>query len=112
MPVTFLAIQRVLGYLVMIFSFTMLTPIFISVIFNDGTWIYFAISFFIILGSGATIWFPVRTEERELHSPSKKVAADPAHGFARQVLIGTGAGDTRNRRQASDGGVVQRPPER
>jgi trk system potassium uptake protein TrkH len=66
MPVTFLAIQRVLGYLVMIFSFTMLTPIFISVIFNDGTWIYFAISFFIILGSGATIWFPVRTEEREL----------------------------------------------
>ena len=66
MPVTFLAIQRVLGYLVMIFSLTMLPPIFISVIFKDGTWIYFAISFFIILASGAIIWFPVRAEKREL----------------------------------------------
>jgi trk system potassium uptake protein TrkH len=66
MPVTFLAIQRVLGYLVMLFSLTMLSPIPFSLYFGDGTWTAFAGSFLVILGSGAVIWYPVRDEEREL----------------------------------------------
>ncbi len=66
MPVTLLAIQRVLGFLVMMFSLTMLLPIIVSLIFRDGTWIAFGASFLIILGSGAIIWYPVRDEEREL----------------------------------------------
>ena len=66
MPVTFLAIQRVLGYLVMLFSLTMLSPIPFSLYFGDGTWAAFAGSFLVILGSGAAIWYPVRNEEREL----------------------------------------------
>ena len=66
MPVTFLAIQRVLGYLVMLFSLTMLSPIPFSLYFGDGTWTAFVGSFLVILGSGAVIWYPVRDEEREL----------------------------------------------
>ena len=66
MPVTFLAIQRVLGYLVMLFSLTMLSPIPFSLYYGDGTWTAFAGSFLVILGSGAVIWYPVRDEEREL----------------------------------------------
>jgi len=66
MPVTLLAIQRVLGFLVMIFSLTMLTPIVVSLIFQDGAWVAFAASFLIILGSGTIIWYPVRNERREL----------------------------------------------
>ncbi len=66
MPVTFLAIQRVLGFLLMIFSLTMLVPIGFSLYYADGTWNAFAVSFLIILGSGAMIWFPARNEDREL----------------------------------------------
>ncbi len=66
MPVRFLAIQRVLGFLLMIFSLTMLLPIVASLYFADGTWSAFAASFLIVLGSGAVIWFPVRNEDREL----------------------------------------------
>ncbi len=66
MPVTFLAIQRILGFLLIIFSLTMLPPIVVSVVFADGTWSAFAVSFLIILGSGIVIWFPVRNEDREL----------------------------------------------
>jgi trk system potassium uptake protein TrkH len=66
MPVTFLAIQRVLGFLLMIFSLTMLAPIIVSFIFADGTWSAFAASFLIILGSGVVIWFPARNVDREL----------------------------------------------
>ena len=66
MPVAFPAIQRVLGFLLMIFSVTMLLPIIVSLIFADGTWGAFAASFVIILGSGVVIWLPVRNEDREL----------------------------------------------
>ncbi len=66
MPVTFLAIQRVLGFLLMIFSLTMLAPIIVSFIFADGTWSAFAASFLIVLGSGVVIWFPARNIDREL----------------------------------------------
>jgi len=66
MPVTFLAIQRVLGFLLMIFSLTMLPPVVVSLVFADGTWSAFAGSFLIILGAGAAIWYPVRNEHREL----------------------------------------------
>ena len=66
MPVAFPAIQRVLGLLLMIFSFTMLLPIVFSLYFDDGTWNAFAASFLIILGSGIVIWLPVRHQHHEL----------------------------------------------
>lgn len=60
------AVQRVLGLLLTMFSSTMLIPVLVSLLFSDNAWPAFVGSFFIILGSGLTIWWPVRRENREL----------------------------------------------
>ena len=60
------AVQRVLGLLLTMFSATMLIPIGVSLLFSDGAWSAFAKSFFIILGAGIVLWWPVRNERREL----------------------------------------------
>ncbi len=60
------AVQRVLGLLLTMFSATMLIPIAVSLLFSDGAWSAFAKSFFIILGAGIVLWWPVRNERREL----------------------------------------------
>ena len=44
----------------------MLIPVLVSLIFSDNAWPAFIGSFFIILGSGLVIWWPVRHEKREL----------------------------------------------
>jgi len=48
------------------FSSAMLIPVLVSLIFSDNAWPAFIGSFFIILGSGLVIWWPVRHEKREL----------------------------------------------
>jgi trk system potassium uptake protein TrkH len=48
------------------FSSTMLIPVLVSLLFSDNAWPAFVGSFFIILGSGLAIWWPVRRENREL----------------------------------------------
>ena len=63
---TLSAIQRVLGILLTLFSMTMLPPLVVAVIFGDGSWLAFTTSFFIVLGFGLLIWFPVRDEKRDL----------------------------------------------
>ncbi len=62
----FLAVQRILGLLVMLVSVTMLPPLGVSLYYGDGNWQPFAHAFFALLAVGALIWWPVRSRIREL----------------------------------------------
>jgi trk system potassium uptake protein TrkH len=59
-------VQRVLGVLLTLFSFTMLPPIAVGVLLGDPTWEVFATSFVIILIAGLFLWLPVRTRRQEM----------------------------------------------
>jgi trk system potassium uptake protein TrkH len=59
-------VQRILGLLLMLFSLTMLPPVVVSLIYDDGTWQPFVEAFAIVLGSGLVIWWPSRKVRREL----------------------------------------------
>ena len=59
-------IQRIVGLLLMMFSFTMLTPIIFSFIYNENNWDSFFISFLITVFSGLLIWLPARQAGNEL----------------------------------------------
>jgi len=62
----FSTVQRILGLLLMLFSLTMLPPIFVSVHFEDGNSLPFLHSFIALLIVGALVWWPVRDRVREL----------------------------------------------
>jgi trk system potassium uptake protein TrkH len=55
----FASIQRMLGLLLMIFSTTMLPPVAVSYIYDDGTALPFLSGFAIILVAGFLFWLPV-----------------------------------------------------
>ncbi len=57
---------RILGLLLMMFSATMLLPVFVSVYYNDQTWLPFVESFALTLLAGLVFWFPVRRRRKEL----------------------------------------------
>jgi trk system potassium uptake protein TrkH len=59
-------VQRILGLLLMMFSLTMLPPIFFSVLYADGAWLPFIEGFALTLAAGLVCWLPVRRERREL----------------------------------------------
>ena len=59
-------VQRILGLLLMMFSLTMLPPIFFSVLYADGAWLTFVEGFALTLAAGVVCWLPVRRERREL----------------------------------------------
>ncbi|MEQ8204684.1 MAG: TrkH family potassium uptake protein [Woeseia sp.] len=59
-------VQRILGLLLMLFSFTMLPPVVVSFIFREASWLPFIQGFALTLVSGIIIWFPVRGERKEL----------------------------------------------
>ena len=59
-------IQRIVGLLLMIFSITMLPPIIISLLFEDGIWASFLFGFILTIFSGLIIWLPVRHSGNEL----------------------------------------------
>lgn len=61
-----LVIQRVLGLLLMIFSLSMLPPIGVSLLYQDGVLYPFLLSMGITIVSGFAIWYPVRHIRREL----------------------------------------------
>lgn len=61
-----LVVQRVLGLLLMVFSLTMLPPIFFSVGFTDGAWLAFLQAFALTFAAGVVIWLPVRSVRREM----------------------------------------------
>jgi trk system potassium uptake protein TrkH len=60
------AVQRILGVLLMVFSFTMLPPALMSAIVADGAVIPFLAAFAVVLSAGALLWLPVRHTRRDL----------------------------------------------
>ncbi len=61
-----LVIQRVLGLLLMIFSLSMVPPILVSQLYEDGAAFPFMLSMSITITSGFVIWYPVRRIRKEL----------------------------------------------
>ena len=62
----FVAVQKVLGLLLMLFSVTMLPPAFVALLYGDGAGMPFVDAFAVILGIGALIWLPVARSSQEL----------------------------------------------
>lgn len=64
----FRVVLRILGILLMLFSFTMLPPVAVSYIYDDGNAVPFLIAFSIILATGFLIWAPVYRVRNELRT--------------------------------------------
>lgn len=62
----FTVIQRIMGLLLVMFSFTMLPSLVAAYLYADGALSAFAWSYGITLVSGALLWLPVRRENKEL----------------------------------------------
>lgn len=62
----FVAVQQILGLLLMIFSASMLPPIAVAFIYGDGDSLPFAYAFAAILGLGLLVWLPVARRRAEL----------------------------------------------
>jgi trk system potassium uptake protein TrkH len=62
----FFVIQRITGLLLVLFSITMMPPIIISIISNDGTFLPFSIALATLLLIGTLLWFPARLHRKEL----------------------------------------------
>ncbi len=62
----FFVIQRIIGFLLMVFSFTMVPPMLVSVIYLDGGFEPFFYTFAITLITGISIWLPVKRNKQEL----------------------------------------------
>jgi trk system potassium uptake protein TrkH len=63
---SFAAVQRILGLLLMVFSFSLLPPFLVSLIARDGAVIAFTSAFALTFGLGIISWLPVRRLRREL----------------------------------------------
>jgi len=59
-------VQRILGLLLMLFSFSMLPPVLVSWYFNDGAMAAFVYGFAVTFGVGTLVWLPVRDQIEEL----------------------------------------------
>lgn len=57
-------IQWVMGVLLMIFSATMLPPMLVSIIYDDGALHAFVKAMLVLLGAGLLVWLPVRRSSR------------------------------------------------
>ncbi|MEW6166121.1 MAG: TrkH family potassium uptake protein [Pseudomonadota bacterium] len=62
----FAAVQRVMGLLLMLFSTSMLPPLAISVLRDEGVTRAFADGLAVTLVTGAIVWWPVRRVDAEL----------------------------------------------
>ena len=62
----FAAVQQVLGLLLMVFSLSMLPPLAVSWLYDDGAARAFLQGLWITLATGAAIWWPVRRGRAEL----------------------------------------------
>lgn len=62
------AVQQILGLLLMLFSLTMLPPVFVSAWYQDGSAPAFVSGFLVTLLIGLAIWVPVRRADRELRT--------------------------------------------
>ena len=61
-------ISRILGILLMLFSITMLFPILVSIIYQDGTESAFFIAFAITVATGLLCWLPASKPQQELRT--------------------------------------------
>lgn len=61
-------VQRVLGLLLMLFSLSMLPPVFVSAWYHDGSAPAFVLGFLVTLLAGTVVWAPVRHVSRDLRS--------------------------------------------
>ncbi|WP_136254054.1 TrkH family potassium uptake protein [Onishia niordana] len=61
-------ILRILGLLLMLFSLTLLPPVLISLIFDDGVWSSFVIAMAITVSTGALLYWPNRNARKELRT--------------------------------------------
>lgn len=61
-----LVIQRILGLLLVIFSFTMLPPVLVGWVYNDVSVSPFIKAFFLVFIVGVLLWLPVRKKKKEL----------------------------------------------
>jgi trk/ktr system potassium uptake protein len=62
----FAVVQRILGILMLVFSLTMLPPLLVSLLYQDGATLAFFVGFSGIFVIGAMCWYPVRAQKREL----------------------------------------------
>ncbi len=60
MPVQLRVVQRVVGILLALFSITMLTPVLVGLIYQDGAIVPFLGAFLTTLVTGVLLYFPVR----------------------------------------------------
>ncbi len=60
------AIQRILGLLLMLFSFTMLPPILVALIYDEATILPFFSAFCLTFAIGLVFWVPVRNYRADL----------------------------------------------
>jgi len=60
------AIQRIVGLLLMVFSFNMLPPVLVGLWFGDGAIVPFLDAFLATLFLGAVLWWPVRRVKKEV----------------------------------------------
>lgn len=60
------AIQRILGLLLMIFSFSMLPSLVVSAIYQDSHYSPFLLAFTVTLLTGFVLWIPVQRNRRDL----------------------------------------------
>ena len=60
MPVQFKVVQRVVGFLLSLFSVTMLTPVGIALLYRDGAALPFLGAFAATLVTGLVMYLPVR----------------------------------------------------
>jgi trk system potassium uptake protein TrkH len=61
-------VQQILGLLMMLFSITMLPPVFVSAWYQDGSAPAFVSGFLATLAAGIAVWAPVRREGRDLRT--------------------------------------------
>ena len=61
-------ISKVLGILLMLFSMTMVPPIFVSLWYQDGAFFSFLMAFAITLLTGVSAWLPVFKVKQELRT--------------------------------------------
>lgn len=64
----FKVVQQILGLLLMLFSLTMLPPVFVSAWYQDGSAPAFVSGFLVTLLCGIAVWAPVRWHDRDLRT--------------------------------------------
>ncbi|KAF0191640.1 MAG: trk system potassium uptake protein TrkH, partial [Gammaproteobacteria bacterium] len=59
-------IQRIVGILLMLFSVTLLPPMAVSLLYDDGAMAPFVVAFGVVLLTGVIFWIPVQSRRGEL----------------------------------------------